>query len=414
VIGRGAVWLQDDVPANEPSDLFLFSGFERRGVNLSHKNAEPRTFVLEYDQQGNGFLTRGREITVSAHGTQWVDLSNEPQASWVRVTCNQPLTKATAWFTGSNADRRTDQPDPIFAGVAEAEEQGMTGGIVRARGENKRTLHFVAQEASESGPREVGLYELDGALNLSRVEDAAALNYQKQRAAIPAGVLTADAASIVFVDDSNRRWRLPRASDKFLGDGPLGPSRVCREVATERDLFNAGGTFFELPAENAGGFANVRAVATHNRRVVDFCSYRGLFVMSGISKTAPLENSHIVRSDDGKAALWVGAIDDVWKFGKPRGVGGPWKDTPVESGVPSDPYLLTGYDRRTVDFSAADPVRVTLEVDISGTGQWVSCHVADVLPDQTVKYQLPEALSGYWIRAISCVDTTATVQLRYE
>lgn len=414
VIGRGAVWLQDDVPANEPSDLFLFSGFERRGLFLGHEGTEPRTFVLEYDQQGNGVLTRGREITVPALSSQWVDLSNEPQASWVRVTCNQPLTKATAWFTSSNVDRRTEQSDPIFNGIATPEEQGVTGGLVRARGENKRTLHFVAQEPSESSPREIGLYELDGALRLSRVEDAGALNYQKQHAAIPVGVLTADAASIVFVDDSNRRWRLPRASDEFLSDGPLGPSRVCREVATERDLFNASGTFFELPAENAGGFAKVRAVATHNRRIVDFCSYRGLFVMSGISKTAPLENTHIVRSEHGKTALWVGAIDDVWKFGKPRGIGGPWKDTVVEGGVPSDPYLLTGYDRRTVEFSAADPARITLEVDISGTGQWVSCHVAEVLPNQTVKYELPAALSGYWVRAIAGSDTTATVQLRYE
>lgn len=414
VIGRGAVWLQDDVPANEPSDLFLFSGFERRGLFLGHEGTEPRTLVLEYDQQGNGFLTSGREITVPAHATQWVDLSHEPQASWVRVTCNQPLTKATAWFTGSNVDRRTEQSDPIFNGIATPEEQGVTGGLVRARGENKRTLHFVAQEPSETGPREIGLYELDGALKLSRVEDAGALNYQKQHAAIPVGVLTADAASIVFVDDSNRRWRLPRVSDEFLRDGPLGPSRVCREVATERDLFNAGGTFFELPAENAGGFAKVRAVATHNRRVVDFCSYRGLFVMSGISKAAPLENSHIIRSDDGKTALWVGAIDDVWKFGKPRGIGGPWKDTVVERGVPSDPYLLTGYDRRTVELSAAAPVRITLEVDISGTGQWVSCHVAEVSPNQTVKYELPAALSGYWLRTIAAQDTTATVQLRYE
>ena len=26
-------------------------------------------------------------------------------------------------------------------------------------------------------------------------------------------------------------------------------------------------------------------------------------------------------SDDGKTALWVGAVDDVWRLGKPRGFG---------------------------------------------------------------------------------------------
>ena len=58
--------------------------------------------------------------------------------------------------------------------------------------------------------------------------------------------------------------------------GALGPERVDREVCTERDLFNCHGTFYELPAENAGGFAKVRPVTTHNRRVHDYCSYRGL------------------------------------------------------------------------------------------------------------------------------------------
>jgi len=59
--------------------------------------------------------------------------------------------------------------------------------------------------------------------------------------------------------------------------------RIDREVVTERDLFNCHGTFYELPAENAGGFAKVRPISTHNRKIADYCSYRGLLVMTGIS-----------------------------------------------------------------------------------------------------------------------------------
>ena len=54
---------------------------------------------------------------------------------------------------------------------------------------------------------------------------------------------------------------------------------------------------------------------------------------------------HIVRSADGQAALWLGVSDDLWQAGKPRGSGGPWKDTPVLANVPSDPFLITGFDR---------------------------------------------------------------------
>ena len=53
-----------------------------------------------------------------------------------------------------------------------------------------------------------------------------------------------------------------------------------------------------------------------------------------------------IKSADGKLGLWFGAIDDLWKLGKPVGVGGPWKHTAVKAGKPSDAYLMTGYDKK--------------------------------------------------------------------
>ena len=141
---------------------------------------------------------------------------------------------------------------------------------------------------------------------------------------------------------------------------------------TERDLFNACGTFYELPARNAGGFAKVRPVATHNRLVHDFCSYRGLFLISGVAADAPAGNPHILRSDGGKTARWAGAIDDVWQLGKPRGSGGPWRDAEVRANQPSDPYLMTAYDRKSYSLAADRPVTLTVEdtgglIDINRT-----------------------------------------------
>jgi hypothetical protein len=104
-----------------------------------------------------------------------------------------------------------------------------------------------------------------------------------------------DDASVLVVDDAGRRWRLPKGDAAFDVPGKLGDERVDREVCTERDLFNAHGTFYELPAENAGGFAKMRPVATHNRRIHDCCSYRGLLVMTGLAADA--KGKHVVRSD---------------------------------------------------------------------------------------------------------------------
>lgn len=414
VIGRGGVWVAEDVAANTPSDPFLASGFERRGLHLTHEGDQPATVLIEMDRQGNGVWRKSREVTLGAHGYRWIEL--DEKAVWVRLSSPQSLTKVTAWFQFSNRDRRTIKSDSLFAGLARVGERDMTGGLIRARGENKRTLALAAMSASTNGPRDIGYYELDGELKLRRVEDLGAYEFAKNKTSIPAGVLTVDDASVIFTDDSGKRWRLPKGDPAFDRDAPIGPCRVDREVATERDLFNAHGTFYELPADNAGGFAKLRPVATHNRQIHDYCSYRGLFIMTGVAEDAPSKNPHLVRSDDGNAALWVGAIDDVWQLGKPRGTGGPWKNSAVQADQPSDPYLMTAYDRKSLTLShdAKETVNIAVQVDLTGDGNWVTYRSFEVTPGRTIKHSFPEAFSAYWLRTVSTKDCRATAQLSYQ
>lgn len=417
VLGRGAVWLEDDVTSGTTSDPMLCAGFERRGLHLTHQSEAVATVRLECDRQGTGQWTVLKTVMLPPRGTAWLDLSDDQEAQWVRVVAQTPLSRATAWFTGSNTDPRTSARAALVAGLATHAEQHATGGLVRARAQNKRTLHFAAVTPAADGVQDVGLYELDAALTLKRVDDAAAHDYLKANAAIPTGVLQFDDASVIFLDEQNRRWRLPRGAVSGDTAGSLGPARVCREVATERDLFHAAGTFFELPAENAGGFAKVRPVATHDCQISDFCSYRGLLVMSGVANAPPqTANPHVIRSDDGRAALWVGAIDDVWKFGKPRGVGGPWKMSLVTAKTASDPYLLTGYDHRTMTFAHqhSGPVTFAVECDVTGTGLWVPYRTITVPAGSDVDHVFPPAYAACWMRVTSDTDCTATVQLTYR
>jgi hypothetical protein len=190
---------------------------------------------------------------------------------------------------------------------------------------------------------------------------------------------------------------------------------MMREVCTERDLLNCAGSFFEVPAENAGGIAKLRPIATHNRRIHDFASWRGLVVMSGIAADAPAANRHIVRSEDGRVSLWVGAVDDLWGLGKPVGEGGPWKDAAVVADQPSDPYLMTGYDHKTLTLShqASQPARFRVEVDLTGSGKWVPYTTIDVPAGQTVTHRFPEGYQAYWLRVVSNLSTTATAWLVY-
>ncbi len=51
VIGRGSVWLRDDVEAGKPSDPYLFAGYDHRQLNLSHGCPGEVSFTLEVDRK---------------------------------------------------------------------------------------------------------------------------------------------------------------------------------------------------------------------------------------------------------------------------------------------------------------------------------------------------------------------------
>jgi len=192
--------------------------------------------------------------------------------------------------------------------------------------------------------------------------------------------------------------------------------RLCREVVTERDLFNCAGTFYELPANNADGFAKIRPVASHNFRIHDYASYRGMLIMTGINPELSSGNSKIIVSADGKAAVWAGVIDDLWRMGKPVGEGGPWKNSEVTTGVPSDPYLIGFYDKRSLELShnSSGTITFTIEADPTGQGTWMTYKTIQVKPGEVVKYDFPSAFQSRWIRCISDSYCIATAYLKYE
>ena len=404
VIGRGMVWEKEDIAADKPSDPFLFAGYQHRCLHISHANKSPVTILLEVDALGNGEWKTLREI--SAQTYTYVDFNIAEPVTWIRLRAKENVKDITAAFSYSLLDLRNTDTDPIFDGLAKPGEP-LTGGIVRSLDGNARTVAFAA--TNESGAS-IGYYELNEKLELKPVTKEGEPAFTNQHAAIPKNdFLVIDEASVLFLDQDGKRWRLPKGE---IGKHPLGNYRVAREISTERDIFNADGTLYELPARNAGGFIKVRPIATHNRLIHDLCGYRGLLVMSGVAKDAPESNKHILRSTDGKTSVWAGAIDDLWKLGLPRGVGGPWKDTAVKAGEVSDPYLMTGYELKSLTLTTSIPANITAEIDITGNGNWATYQTFEV-KDET-KYTFPDSFAAYWIRFTSDKDCTATATLVYK
>ena len=421
-IGRGAVWLDDPVRVDEPSEAFLFGGFAIRGVHLAHRATEPAAYKFEVDRGGVARWEPLAEVSVPASGYVWHPFPAAAAGEWIRVRCDT-AGQATAWFEMRNPDSRVahmSQDEPRlpgrFAGLSFADGAEHVGGLVRA-GKQGTGLKILATRVEGGASKPNGYYELKPDSTLARVESQGEAQPMARKMAIPTGILQVDGCSILYTDDNGRRFRLPVGNPVFL-DRPelMDLQRTSREVVTERDLFHCAGTFFELPARNAGGFAKIRPIATHPLFVQDFCSWRGLLVLTGTTTGAGQANPHLVRSADGNCQVWLGAVDDLWGLGKPAGRGGPWTATPVQAHQPSDPYLLAGYDRKRVTLShtAERAVQFLLEVDISGTENWNALQSLTVPAGEAIEYEFPAGFAAYWVRLAADRQCEATAQFVYQ
>ncbi|MBM3825343.1 MAG: hypothetical protein FJ410_01270 [Verrucomicrobia bacterium] len=422
-LGRGSVWVDEPVKAGVPSDPFLLAGFAKRATFLAHDGTAATTFSLEIDAQGDGQWKSWRDVVLKAgDASAWVEIPAALPGAWIRTKTDRDVAKASVTFQYAAKDERLTERDAIFKGLSKAGDTTSQGAFLLTRGANLRTLSVLTATVTPDRTTPGDAYVLSADLKLTKMADPKVAADVEKSTPIPQGIITADEASVIF-EEGGVRWRLPRAFaegdprnaafDALLTRSAL---RKAREVCTERDLLQAHGTFYELPALNAKGAIRMRPVATSNAAVHDYCSYRGLLVLSGIDPAAGSGNHHVIRSDDGKAAVWAGAADDLWQLGKPRGFGGPWKRTAVQKGAPSDPYLMTGYDRKTLTLEnhGPEPARVTVELDVAGDGRFAVYQDFTVAPGESLEHRLPGWLNAYWLRTVSAQTTRLSAQLAYD
>ena len=333
------------------------------------------------------------------------------KGEWVRLVAQNDAEDVTAFFNYANDDKRTEAADPIFAGIGGMTTQmgDLQALVMSGDGDEDLKLRLLDTTCNGAG----GYYEMGADLKLRKVAgaDSKAAADMRAKCRFAAEGVFGEKSSVLIVDDSGSRWRLPWCG--WSSEGPItAHGRVCREICTERDMLNVGGTFYELPAENAGGYAKMRPIATHaNPGICDYCTWRGLLVMTGLMRFGRPESARIVT--DSTAGVWLGVVDELWKFGKPRGNGGPWLDTPVKAGEASDPYLMTGYDRKTLTAVSDRDAKVKIEIDIAGDGMWSALTTLDLKAGAALEKDI-SAIRAYWVRAVSDADCTATLQFRYE
>jgi hypothetical protein len=411
---NGSVWIEEKIKANVYSEPFLFAGWKNRIVWFHNSGLENVTFTFEVDQNGKGNWKEIGKETVKTGNSAMISFKSQEIGEWIRVKTDKN-TVATVSFNYTDHSRFPLTQDKIFEGLSSASESKYSAGLLYGLGQNRRKLGLLSGMLSDGKFVENGYYELDSLMNLTRKEDNETAKFIRTKFEIPKNVVKVDNGSVLVIDDSGRRWRLPKSTESFTEKINSSTTRICREVATERDLMNLHGTFYELPAENADGYAKIRPIASHNLAIHDYASYRGLLIMTGLETNAKF-SEHVISSSDGKAKIWAGTIDDLWKLGKPQGHGGPWYNSEVIANTPSDPYLIGFYDKKNLKLSHQSDKSITFKIEIEpiGHGPWMTYKEVIVKPNETFDFTFPVDFQARWIRFSVNQNCEATSLLVYE
>lgn len=411
----GSIWINDSVQAGKPSAPFLFNGFARRVVHLT---AAPQTaFRIELDVRGDDQWSDYQTVTVGENGYAYHIFPDGLQAQWVRVTADRGSLKTSVALHYS--DTRYHDPNgpgrTLFDALADADspEQGPAVHMFPAK--KNRNLEIVRRSGDQTT-----FAELD-AETFAFHPSSGSQELAKKATVKP--VFSVDEASVVLrisesINGKSQKHvlRLPKGSAVFDRAFSEGWPRDEREIESERTLANIHGTIYEVPFWIVGQnplFTKMKPVCSHNKRIDDLATWRGLLWLSGVKPDAPA-GEHVIRSEDGSIALWAGGVDDLWQLGKPVGRGGPWKQTPTQAGVPSDPYLMNGYDKKTLTLEADSDCAIHVEVDFdlhSGFQRYASF---ELKAGEKRTHQFPTGFAAHWVRFVSTRDTVATAWLVYE
>jgi hypothetical protein len=76
--------------------------------------------------------------------------------------------------------------------------------------------------------------------------------------------------------------------------------------------------------------------------------------------------------------------------------------------VASDPFLLTGFERKMLHISTDKAAVFNVEIDFMGNGTWHHYEQVKVPVEGYAKHIFPDAFSAHWVRLTPQADCTAT------
>jgi hypothetical protein len=223
-----------------------------------------------------------------------------------------------------------------------------------------------------------------------------------------------DEASVLLwalVNDTWQLYRLPKASHAFEHAWQTEWMRI-REVETEHYLMDIVGAFYELqPVAFENAIWGVKPICQHLRIIPDYCSFRGLLALGGNQNTPNQDNNPVQGQP--QSGIWFGKTDDLWNFGKPQGWGGPWRKKTATKDQPSEPFLMTGFDKKVLHLECDKAAAFQIEIDFLGDGSWSRYEVVQVSTSGYAYHVFPSGFSAHWVRLIPRDNCTVSAEFMY-
>ncbi len=252
------------------------------------------------------------------------------------------------------------------------------------------------------GDDQAGLFEWDGAKSWRRLSNKPHMDVAARENM--GNVMFAsgwDESSVLLSALVNGQWqkyRLPKASHATEQAWQTEWMRI-REVETEHFMLDIQGMFYELqPLAFEGRIWGVKPICQHLRIIPDYCAYRGLLALGGNQTTPNGDNNAVVGQP--QSGVWFGKTDDLWSWGRPQGWGGPWRNAEVKAGVPSDPFLFTGFERKALHLIADRSTGIELQIDFLGNGTWVKYDRINLTGGDYKFVGFPDGFSAHWVRLV--------------
>ncbi len=266
----------------------------------------------------------------------------------------------------------------------------------------------------EYGENQAGLFEWDGrkwrALSRKPHMDCAA----RENMGSVVFCTGWDESSVLFwalVKGEWQRYRLPKASHSYDHAWQTEWMRI-REVETEHFMMDIVGMFYEFqPIAFEGRVWGVKPICQHLRTIPDYCSFRGMLAVAG-NETTPNQDNYLVAGQP-QSGVWFGKTDDLWSWGKPAGWGGPWRRSRVTKDVPSDPFLMTGFDKKMLYLRADRSAAFEIQTDTLGDGSWDRYETIVVAGGESARHIFPSGFSAHWVRLVPRLDCEATAEFIY-